>query len=139
MGGKLQSHYPAVKIIAIDVMTPICVVADCQCGKMEITARSSTSGDGESRVIVVEELLGKVLVEFPFHAQEQMKMRGITEREVLATIRSPSETGLLTQERRERVRKYKKPFPPTKAIDVVYEVHPDRILVVTAFKKFIQE
>ena len=86
-----------------------------------------------SRIVEVDPaLLGKSKVEFPYHCLEQMKTRQITEREVLAAVRYPDETGLPTQENRERVRKFKK---PTKAIDVVYEVWPDRVVVVTAFPK----
>lgn len=88
-----------------------------------------------SKLIEVDELLGKTQVEFIFHAIEQMRIRGISEKEVLAVIRDPTEIGLATQAGRERVRKFKK---PTKAIDVVYEVLDDRIRVITTFPKRFQ-
>ncbi|MBI1903890.1 MAG: DUF4258 domain-containing protein [Planctomycetia bacterium] len=91
-----------------------------------------SAGEGEAKLVQVPELLGKTIVEFCFHALEQMQIRGISERDVLATIRHPDEIGLPTQPNRERVRKFKK---PTKAIDVVYEERDDRIVVVTAFPK----
>jgi hypothetical protein len=87
---------------------------------------------GKSKHIEVVDLLGKSKVEFCYHALEQMKIRGISERQVLAAIRYPDETGLPTQPHRERVRKFKN---PKRAIDVVYEVWPDRIVVVTTFPK----
>ncbi len=86
-----------------------------------------------SRIIILEEeLLGKTKVEIIAHALDQMKIRGVSEAEVLAVIRHPAETGLTAPAGRERVRKFKK---PTKAIDVVYEVLEDRIRVITTFPK----
>jgi hypothetical protein len=88
-----------------------------------------------SKIIAVDDLLGKTQVEYTFHVLEQMRIRGISEAKVLAVIRNPTETGLATQSGRERVRKFKK---PTKAIDVVYETLEDRIRVGTAFPKRFQ-
>ena len=88
-----------------------------------------------SKIVDVDELLGKTQVEFIFHALDQMRIRKISEAEVLAVIRSPAVIGLPTQRGRERVRKFKK---PTKAIDVVYEVLEDRIRVITVFPKGFQ-
>jgi hypothetical protein len=85
-----------------------------------------------SKIVVVDELLGKTQVEFIFHAIDQMRIRKISEAEVLAVIRNPTETGLPTQAGRERARKFKK---PTTAIDVVYEMLEDRIRVITVFSK----
>lgn len=82
--------------------------------------------------VSADPILGRDLVEISGHAVKQMRIRGITQREVLATVRRPDETGLPTQENRERVRKFKK---PTKAIDVVYEMNEDRMVIVTTFPK----
>lgn len=86
----------------------------------------------ESKLVQVDDLLGKTQVEFIYHSLEQLKIRGVSEKDVVSVIRSPTETGLPTQPGRERVRKFKK---PTKAIDVVYEILDDRIRVITAFIK----
>jgi Domain of unknown function (DUF4258) len=88
--------------------------------------------DEPSKVVLVDDLLGKSQVEFIYHALDQMRIRRISEAQVLAVIRHPTETGLPTQERRERVRKLK---TPTRAIDVVYELLEDRIRVITVFPK----
>jgi hypothetical protein len=88
--------------------------------------------DEPGKIVDVDDLLGKAQIEFIFHALEQMRIRTISEQEVIAVIRNPTETGLATQAGRERVRKFKK---PTKAIDVVYEVLEDRVRVITVFPK----
>lgn len=87
---------------------------------------------GDGKVIEVKELLGKTKVEFCKHAIEQMGIRNITEKEVVATIRNPDKIGLPTQSGRFRVRKFKR---PRFATDVVYIIEPDRVVVVTAFPK----
>jgi len=74
------------------------------------------------------EILGVSVVEFTVHADVRMKERGITEYEVLKTMRSPQETGLPTQPHRNRVRRYRN---SKMAVDVVYEMRPDRVVVIT--------
>ena len=87
----------------------------------------------ENKVVPVDPpLLGKSLLEFWGHALEQMKVRGISEEKVIRVIRAPSETGLPTQMGRHRVRKH---GLQDKATDVVYEIHEDRIVIVTAISK----
>ena len=93
-----------------------------------------TASDGGAKVVILDPpILGRDRLEFCFHALEQMKIRRISEQDVLAVIRLPDTVGLPTQPRRERVRRFKK--RPTKAIEVVYELRQDRIIVVTAFPK----
>ena len=77
-------------------------------------------------------VLGVDLVEFSIHADKQMKSRGITEAEALRVLKSPQETGLPTQIMRHRVRRYRS---RKIAVDVVYEMYPDRVIVVTAILK----
>ena len=95
---------------------------------------SASTSDGDAKLITLDPpILGRNKLEFCFHALEQMKIRGISEMDVLAVIRFPDTVGLPTQPHREHVRRFKK--RPTKALDVVYELRHDRILVVTAYPK----
>jgi len=80
-------------------------------------------------VIDCEPLRGFTKVEFTTHAIEQMKIRNLTRDEVLKTIRDPQETGLRTQANRQRFRRYRS---KKRALDVIFEEHEDRIIVVTA-------
>lgn len=59
-----------------------------------------------------------------------MKIRGVTEREVYAVLRSPTRKGLPTQPDRKRYRKNKSNY---KAIDVVFEEWPEekQLVIVT--------
>jgi hypothetical protein len=75
-------------------------------------------------------LKGKAILEIPSHALDRMKQRGISVDEVIRAIRKPSRSGLPTEPPRRRVRKHRS---PSEAIDVVYELDADRIIVVTAF------
>ncbi|MCC6494472.1 MAG: hypothetical protein IT424_15790 [Pirellulales bacterium] len=59
-----------------------------------------------------------------------MQIRGITQDEVISTIRNPEETGLPTQPGRHRFRTYR---GDKRALDAVFEEHT-RIVVVTAMK-----
>ena len=87
-------------------------------------------GDKMPGVVVECELLrGYTKVEFSIHALEQMKIRGLTRDEVLKTIREPQKTGLPTQPKRQRFRRYRR---ENRATDVVFEEWDDRIIVVTA-------
>jgi hypothetical protein len=72
------------------------------------------------------------LVEVTAHALEQMQIRDITETDVLQALRRPDKDGLPTQPGRKHVRRNK---TARVAIDVVYEELPDRIRVITTFKK----
>lgn len=65
------------------------------------------------------------------HAQEQMAIRGITQEDVLRTLREPDENipednPLRTRVRRHRTLRF--------AIDVVYEQHPPVLVVITTIK-----
>jgi hypothetical protein len=74
-------------------------------------------------------LKGKLLLEICSHALERMKERGISVDEVIRAIRKPTRTGLPTPPPRRRVRKQRS---RSEAVDVVYEMETDRIIVVTA-------
>ncbi len=83
---------------------------------------------------VKHSLLGRELVEFCPHALKQMKVRGINKKEVIGAVEHPDKVGLNCPADRERVRRFKK---KTKAIDVVYKLKKDRVLIITAlFKTF---
>jgi hypothetical protein len=79
--------------------------------------------------LVRVKLKGKPLLEICSHALERMKERGISVDEVIHAIRKPTRTGLPTPPPRRRVRKHR---TRSEAVDVVYEVETDRIIVVTA-------
>jgi hypothetical protein len=61
-----------------------------------------------------------------------MKVRGITEDEVLKTIRHPTKTGLRAPVGRFHVRKT---FTRYRDIDVVYELSPGFVVVVTTWDR----
>ncbi len=82
--------------------------------------------------LLTEPALGRNTIELSGYARLQMGIRGISEDDVLQTLRNPKQFGLPTQPGRERVRWNK---TARVAIDVVYEIHPDRVFVVTAIKK----
>ena len=90
---------------------------------------SPNDSSGAKGVIVPISINGKNKLEWTGHALAQMKLRGITQAEVLKIIESPSETGLPTQIMRHRVRRYRS---LKKAVDVVYEIWGDKIVVITA-------
>ena len=81
--------------------------------------------------LIKKAMLGKDQVEISSHTLDRMKQRRITENQVLEALRNPSETGLNTSAGRHRVRRR---LHHGRAIDVVYEIEPDRILVVTAMR-----
>jgi len=99
---------------------------------IENTAKYEGSSNGRETSYSV---LGVEIVEFSPHADAQMKMRGITEAEVIRALKSPQETGLPTQIMRQRVRRYR---GSKLAVDVVYEMRPDRVIVITAILKKFQ-
>ena len=80
-------------------------------------------------VMECEPLRGVSKVEFTSHAIDQMRIRNLTKEEVLRTIRDPQVTGLPTQKNRQRFRRLRS---GKRALDVVFEEHKDRIIVVTA-------
>src|SRR5438046_676319 len=93
--------------------------------------------NGERRSVRIQQRHGYVIraqvgrfarVGFMAHAVDRMESRGISEADVLQTLREPDETGLPTQPGRKRVRWQK---TPRVAIDVVYEELADEIAVVT--------
>lgn len=77
-------------------------------------------------------ILGKTQVLLTAHALRQMKLRGITTRQALQVIRSPHEyhDADMGRTRARRIR-----AGGRSAIDVVYEIDSDMLIVVTAIKK----
>ena len=75
---------------------------------------------------------GKEKLELLRHALERMAQRGVTQSQVVHTIKNPDETGLPTQADRERVRKH---LSSGLTLDVVYEELEDRIRVITVIAK----
>ena len=59
-----------------------------------------------------------------------MRIREVSERQLLAVLRNPSETGLPTEPGREHVRKYKN---VRQSIDAVYKLWHDRVVVITVY------
>jgi hypothetical protein len=84
--------------------------------------------------VVHKSALGFDQIEFSFHARQRMRQRQVTEEFVINTIKKPDMTGLKTQMFRNRVRKWK----GTKlAVDVVYTMTTDRIIVITVITQAI--
>lgn len=82
----------------------------------------------EGRVVSAS-VLGYSKVEFCTHALDRMKQRRVTQVEVIATIRNPTQSGLpVAMPDRRRVRR---PRGKSEAVDVVYVEQSDRIVVVT--------
>ena len=81
--------------------------------------------------VITASVLDVGLVEFSYHALERMNSRGISEDEVLATVRNPTQTGLPTEPGTEHVRwqKDRRTF-----IDVVYAKKADRVGIITVWK-----
>lgn len=78
-----------------------------------------------------QKLLGFDLVEFTQHALSRMAQRGITRDDVYRTVGNPDYTGLATAPHRHRVRWDKS---VNFCIDVVYEICPKHIRIVTAMR-----
>ena len=76
-------------------------------------------------------MLGVQLVEFTYHALARMSARGVTEQEVLTTVRNPTQTGLRAEPGHEHVRWQK---DRRTLIDVVYAMKADRVGIITAWK-----
>lgn len=76
-------------------------------------------------------LLGKTEVAFDEHAIKRMKERGVTEKQVLATLEKPDVTGLSADPGRLRVRRH---YGSYTAVDVVYEDEKARIVVITVVR-----
>ena len=74
-----------------------------------------------------EPILGKDIVWFTRHALDRMKQRGVAEAEALNVLRNPMKKGLKTQPGRQRWRRTVK----GDSIDVVFEVWPKKLCVVT--------
>ncbi len=88
------------------------------------------SSEIQSRLLD-ESIGGFKCVELVGHAREQMEIRGLTEADVLNTLRAPDETSLPTAEGRKRVRRYK---TARVAMDVVYEERGAKLIVVTVIR-----
>jgi len=89
--------------------------------------------DWEDQLIEVDPpLLGKSKVLFTAHARLQMEIRGISARQVLQVIGSPHEyhDADMGRVRARRIRS-----GGSSAIDVVYELDLEQIVVVTAIAK----
>ncbi len=82
-------------------------------------------------LILNERLLGLDKVEFIRHALIRMQQRGISRADVFQTIRKPDRVGLPTEPGRQRVRWIKS---VNFSIDVVYELLPDRVRVITTMR-----
>lgn len=95
---------------------------------------SKRDGDWIQRqgVVVQASVGGYSKVEFSTHALDQMKIRSITQPQVLDALSSPTETGLKTQPGRKRVAKR---IGPNKSLHVVYYEGTDRVYVITTFPK----
>jgi hypothetical protein len=70
-------------------------------------------------------------VELTGHAVEQMAIRGLSDTDVLDTLRQPDEEGLPTEPGRKRVRRNK---TTRMAVDVVYQEIGHHIRVITVIK-----
>ena len=82
-------------------------------------------------LVLNERLLGYDKVELIRHALIRMQQRGISRDDVFQTIRKPDKVGLPTEPGRHRVRWIKS---VNFSIDVVYELLPDRVRVITTMK-----
>ena len=77
------------------------------------------------------DVCGKNTVAFDEHAILRMEERGITEEQVLATLRKPDMTGLRADPGRLRVRRH---YGSHTSVDVVFEEEPTRLLVISAIR-----
>lgn len=75
--------------------------------------------------------LGRKTVHFVGHALTQMEVRGIKEHEVFDTLDHPDRTNLPTRKGRKRYRKHRN---QKTSIDVVFELNPDMVRIITAIK-----
>ena len=80
---------------------------------------------------VKEKVGDKDELAFDEHAIKRMTERGITEEQVLATLRNPDMIGLRADPGRLRVRRH---YGSHASIDVVYEEEPTRILVISVIR-----
>lgn len=81
--------------------------------------------------VIQEEILGKSEVAFDEHAVKRMEERGVTEAQVLATLKNPDITGLRADPGRWRARRH---YGSHTSIDVVYEERPNQILVISTIR-----
>lgn len=103
------------------------------------------NGDKKRRRLQVRVFAPKIIRanirEFRFvilsrHVQERMKQRGITEADILQTLRNPTRTGLRVSEpNRKRYRRNKSSY---KAIDVVFVEKGESIDVITAYPTWLR-
>jgi hypothetical protein len=82
--------------------------------------------------VIQENVLGCKSVAFDEHAVRRMRERGITEDEVLAVLRNPTQTNLPTQPNRFR---YRRTESTGDWVDVVFEHDPTQIVVYSAWRK----
>lgn len=85
----------------------------------------------QKEIQVDDEVCGKNLVAFDEHAMQRMAERGVTEEQVLATLRKPDMVGLRADPGRLRMRRH---YGSHTSVDVVYEDKPTRILVISAIR-----
>ena len=85
----------------------------------------------KSGKIIRASVLGVQLVEFTYHALRRMSSRGVTEQDLLSTVRNPTETGLPAEPGNDHVRwqKDRRTF-----IDVIYSKKADRVGIITVWK-----
>ena len=94
------------------------------------------AGTADGRVVEVNPpIQGRSKIEFTVHADIQMRARGINDAEVIKILRNPQVTGLPTRILRNRVRRFR---GSKVAVDVVYELGVDRLLIITAILIFLK-
>ena len=89
------------------------------------------SGFRETSIVLNEKARGKDLIEVIGHAQDRMKTRGVSQQDVLNTLRGNTKNISQSQPGRIRLRWQK---TPKIFIDVVFEELKDRIRVITVIK-----
>src|SRR5438477_1788739 len=85
-------------------------------------------------VKVDDPVLGYNRIWFTRHALTRMKQRGITESEVFAVLKTPTQKGLPTAPRRLRWRKHR---TARLAVDVVFTRLPNQLRIITVIKAAI--
>ena len=81
--------------------------------------------------VIDERVLGRNKLAFDEHAILRMNERGVTEDQVVESLKSPDTTGLRADPGRHRVRKS---YPANVSIDVIYEEDPTQIVVVSVMR-----
>lgn len=82
-------------------------------------------------LVIDEEVLGRHKLAFDEHALLRMKQRGVTEDEVIETLKHPDVTGLPADPGRFRARRR---CGPDYSVDVIYEEDPTQIVVISVMR-----